>query len=124
MRKQQGTGVHEHRHLHRVSTDGQDATNQVLELRQWAESKCHIVVAEFQDVASGGRRREQLDDLFDAARHRKFELVATWSLDRLNREGPLQTLLYLQRLNYIFSSTILDLSSRRCCWNDNFIDPA
>jgi len=82
----------------RVSTDGQDATNQVLELRQWAESKCHIVVAEFQDVASGGRRREQLDDLFDAARHRKFELVATWSLDRLTREGPLQTLLYLQRL--------------------------
>ena len=47
----------------RVSTDGQDATNQVLELHQRAESKCHIVVAEFQDVASGGRRREQLDDL-------------------------------------------------------------
>ena len=47
----------------RVSTDGQDATNQVLELRQWAESKCHIAVAEFQDVARGGRRREQLDDL-------------------------------------------------------------
>jgi DNA invertase Pin-like site-specific DNA recombinase len=28
----------------------------------------------------------------------KFDLVAVWSLDRLTREGPLQTLLYLQRL--------------------------
>ncbi|MDA1189872.1 MAG: recombinase family protein [Chloroflexi bacterium] len=82
----------------RVSTDGQDATNQVLELRQWAASKGHNIVAEYQDISSGARRREHLDDLFDAARRRKFELVAIWSLDRLTREGPLQTLLYLQRL--------------------------
>lgn len=82
----------------RVSTDEQDAANQVLELHQWAQAKGHIIVAEYQDVASGARRREQLDDLFDAARRRRFELVATWSLDRLTREGPLQTLLYLQRL--------------------------
>jgi putative DNA-invertase from lambdoid prophage Rac len=82
----------------RVSTDPQDATNQVLELRRWAETQGHQVVGEYQDIASGARRREQLDDLFDGARHRKFEVVAIWSLDRLTREGPLQTLLYLQRL--------------------------
>ncbi|MBI4200727.1 MAG: recombinase family protein [Chloroflexi bacterium] len=82
----------------RVSTDTQDATNQVLELRAWADRMGHTIVAEYEDVASGARRREKLDDLFDAARRRKFELVAIWSLDRLTREGPLATLLYLQRL--------------------------
>ena len=82
----------------RVSTESQDAENQVLELRAWAFANSHVIVAEYQDVASGARRREQLDDLFDAARRRRFEIVAIWSLDRLTREGPLQTLLYLQRL--------------------------
>ncbi|MFH1141155.1 MAG: recombinase family protein [Chloroflexota bacterium] len=82
----------------RVSTDQQDATNQVLELKAWAERQGHTVVGEYQDVMSGARRREHLDNLFEAARRRKFELVAIWSLDRLTREGPLQTLLYLQRL--------------------------
>lgn len=82
----------------RVSTDTQDATNQVLELKAWADRQGHTLVAEYQDVMSGARRREHLDDLFDAARRRKFDLVAIWSLDRLTREGPLQTLLYLQRL--------------------------
>ena len=83
----------------RVSTDGQDATNQVLELRQWAESKGHNVVSEYQDVASGARRREQLDDLFEAARKRKFDLVAIWALDRMSREGVLKTMLRLDELS-------------------------
>ncbi len=82
----------------RVSTDQQDAMNQVLELKAWAERQGHTIVGEYQDVMSGARRREHLDDLFDAARRRKFELVAIWSLGRLTREGPLATLLYLQRL--------------------------
>lgn len=82
----------------RVSTDTQDVANQLLELRNWAAAARHDIVAEYQDIASGARRREQLDDLFDGARRRKFDQVAIWSLDRLTREGPLQTLLYLQRL--------------------------
>lgn len=82
----------------RVSTDSQDAENQVQALREWAERQGHTVVQEYQDVASGARRRERLDDLFDDARRRKFDLVAVWSLDRLTREGPLACLLYLQRL--------------------------
>ena len=82
----------------RVSTDAQDAANQLQELRAWADAHRHEVVAEYADAASGARRRERLDDLFDAARRRRFELVAIWSLDRLTREGPLATLLSLQRL--------------------------
>ena len=82
----------------RVSTVDQEATNQVMELRQWASSHGHDVAGEYQDIASGARRRERLDDLFDGARRRRFDLVAIWSLDRLTKEGPLATLLYLQRL--------------------------
>ena len=82
----------------RVSTIDQDATSQLSELRSWAESQGHIVVREYVDVASGGRRRERLDDLFDDARKRRFQVVALWSLDRVSREGPLATLLYLHRL--------------------------
>ena len=82
----------------RVSTDTQESDNQLLELRQWGDSQGHVVVAEYIDIASGARRRERLDDLFDDARRRRFDLVAIWSLDRLTREGPLATLLYLQRL--------------------------
>ena len=47
----------------RVSTLDQDVENQLIELRAWADSHGHAVVAEYQDVASGARRREHLDDL-------------------------------------------------------------
>jgi DNA invertase Pin-like site-specific DNA recombinase len=56
-------------------------------------------VGEYVDFASGARRRERLDDLFDDAHRRSFDIVAIWSLDRLTREGPLATLLYVHRLN-------------------------
>jgi len=61
-------------------------------------SRGHAVVSEYVDIATGARRREPLDDLFDDARRRRFDLVAIWSLGRLTREGPLATLFYLQRL--------------------------
>ena len=82
----------------RISTNEQDLDNQLRELRAWAEQAKYELVAEYCDIASGARRRESLDDLFDAARRHRFHIVGIWSLDRLTREGPLQTLLYLQRL--------------------------
>lgn len=83
----------------RVSTEDQTPENQIRELRAWAERQGYSIVAEYTDIASGARRREHLDDLFDNARRRKFDIVAIWSLDRLTREGPLATLLYLHRLS-------------------------
>jgi putative DNA-invertase from lambdoid prophage Rac len=83
----------------RVSTDDQTPENQTIELRRWAEQQGHTVVREHLDIASGARRREKLDDVFDSARHRHFDILAIWSLDRLTREGPLATLLYVHRLN-------------------------
>lgn len=82
----------------RVSTEGQETDNQLGVLREWAESAGHTVTDEYVDVASGARRRERLDDLYAAAQRRRFDIVAFWSLDRLTREGPLPTLLYLQKL--------------------------
>ena len=83
----------------RVSSELQELENQLLELRNWADQQGYQVIREYTDVASGARRREHLDDLFDDARHRRFDVVAIWSLDRLTREGPLATLLYIHRLN-------------------------
>lgn len=83
----------------RVSTDDQQPENQTAELRRWAEAEGHTVAYEYTEVASGARRREKLDDVFDLARRRRFEILAIWSLDRLTREGPLATLLYIHRLN-------------------------
>lgn len=83
----------------RVSTEDQDPHNQLRALRAWAEREGYQVVGEYVDIASGARRRERLDDLFDDAKHRRFDIVAIWSLDRLTREGPLATLLYVHRLN-------------------------
>lgn len=85
----------------RVSTDDQTPQNQLSELRGWAEAQSYKVAGEYVDFASGARRRERLDDLFDDARRRKFDTVAIWSLDRLTREGPLATLLYIHRLNVL-----------------------
>ncbi len=83
----------------RVSTNDQCPENQVKDLQAWAEREGHTIVAEYQDFMSGARRRERLDELFDDARKRRFDIVAIWSLDRLTREGPLATLLYIHRLN-------------------------
>jgi len=83
----------------RVSTEEQDPNNQLQELRRWAEGQGYQIYKEYVDFASGARRREHLDDLFNDAHRRKFDVVAIWSLDRLTREGPLATLLYISRLN-------------------------
>ena len=83
----------------RVSRDDLNADNQLLALRAWASQNSHVIIHEYIDHASGSRRREHLDDLFDDAKKHKFELVAFWSMDRLTREGVLPTLMYIHRLN-------------------------
>jgi len=86
----------------RVSTDGQDATNQRLQLREYAKQQGWTVAHEYVDVASGGRAdREQLQAMLaDAGKHR-FDACFVWSIDRLSREGAFATLAYLQRLSAV-----------------------
>jgi len=56
-------------------------------------------MGEYVHFASGSRRQERLDDLFDDAHYRRSDIVAIWSLDRLTKEDPLATFLYVHRLN-------------------------
>lgn len=83
----------------RVSTGEQTSDNQLLQLREYAAARGHEIVAEYSDVASGGRadRPELARMMADAARGR-FELLLFWSLDRLSRRGVFDTLQLLQRL--------------------------
>lgn len=85
----------------RVSTKdkGQDNENQLLQLRAFAKSQGWDVVSEYTDKATGKRSdREQFQKMFAAASRREFDVLVFWSLDRLSREGTVETLNHLQRL--------------------------
>jgi DNA invertase Pin-like site-specific DNA recombinase len=81
----------------RVSTEEQDADNQLLQLREWA--KDHKIIKEYVDHESGAKAdRKAFTRLFDDASKRRFDLVLFWSLDRFSREGMIPTIFHLQRL--------------------------
>lgn len=85
----------------RVSTkDGrQDTESQLRQLRTFAATQKWKVVQEYVDRASGKRSdREQFQKMFGAASRREFDVLLFWSLDRLSREGTVETLNHLQRL--------------------------
>jgi DNA invertase Pin-like site-specific DNA recombinase len=89
----------------RVSTDSknkakrQETENQLLQLRAFAATQGWIVGREYVDRVTGGTAdREQLQQMFQDASQRQFDVLLFWSLDRLSREGVLETLQHLQRL--------------------------
>jgi DNA invertase Pin-like site-specific DNA recombinase len=85
----------------RVSTKdkGQDHENQLIQLRAFAGTQSWEVVAEFVDTGSGKRSdREQFQKMFVSASRREFDILLFWSLDRLSREGTVETLNHLERL--------------------------
>ena len=85
----------------RVSTrdKGQDAENQLRQLREFCERQGWTIVREFVDHATGKRSdRDEFQAMFAAASRREFDMVLFWSLDRFSREGVYETLQHLQRL--------------------------
>jgi DNA invertase Pin-like site-specific DNA recombinase len=83
----------------RVSTRDQDNDNQLLQLRQFAAGQGWEIVAEYCDELSGGTsQRPQFLRMFEDASRRSFDVLLFWSLDRLSREGVLETLQHLNRL--------------------------
>ena len=82
----------------RVSREEQDSVNQLNQLQGFAAGLGQVVKT-YDDCATGknGDRPEFRRMLDDAAK-RRFDLVVFWALDRLTREGPLKTLLYLEQL--------------------------
>ena len=89
----------------RVSTKdkGQDCENQLLELRAFVKRKTDedwTLTHEYVDKASGSTsNRPEFKRMFEDASRKQFDMVLFWSLDRFSREGVLETLQYLQKLN-------------------------
>jgi DNA invertase Pin-like site-specific DNA recombinase len=85
----------------RVSTRdrGQDFTNQLLALRQFAATQGWTITNEYIDQQSAkDDDRPAFRQMFQDASQRRFDVLLFWSLDRLSREGVLETLQHLQRL--------------------------
>lgn len=86
----------------RVSTrdKGQDTENQLIQLREFARAQGWPVAGEYVDQATGKNdNRPRFQAMFQDASKRKFDVVLFWSLDRLSREGALETLKHLERLS-------------------------
>ena len=82
----------------RVSTNNgrQDTENQFVQLRQFAATQGWTIVHEYRDHASGkSSKRPQFESMFEGASRREFDVLLFWSLDRLSREGTVETLNHL-----------------------------
>lgn len=83
----------------RVSTDKQDAKNQVTQLREFAARQGWEIAREYVDHETGSTcERREFQQMFADGSRRQFDLVLFWALDRLSREGVYQTLQHLNRL--------------------------
>jgi DNA invertase Pin-like site-specific DNA recombinase len=86
----------------RVSTSdkGQDTENQLPEMRRCVESREWKLRREYVDnVSAGGKKiREQFDEMLAACDRHEADVIVIWALDRFSREGPLKTMLLLDRL--------------------------
>ena len=85
----------------RVSTKDktQDVENQNLQLEEFCKRQDWNIVYRFSDYISGKTdARKGLQAMFEAARRKEFDCLIFWSLDRLSREGTVETLNHLQRL--------------------------
>lgn len=86
----------------RVSTrdKGQDASNQLNQLRDFCVKEGWIIGREYEDHDSGARAdRTQFQQMLKDAAAKKFDLLLFWALDRFTREGTLATLKYLSELD-------------------------
>ena len=83
----------------RVSTTKQESENQLVQLREFARVMGWSVVFEYIDQMTGKHSdRTEFQRMFVDASLRKFDILLFWSLDRLSREGALETLQHLNRL--------------------------
>jgi DNA invertase Pin-like site-specific DNA recombinase len=77
----------------------QEVENQLRQLREFSALQGWIVVREYVDHETGSTNdRAEFQAIFRDASQRKFDVLLFWALDRLSREGVLETLLHLNRL--------------------------
>src|SRR5258706_14518187 len=82
----------------RISTKdkGQEVENQLRQLREFSAFNGWSVIREYVDRESGSTNdRAEFQAMFQDASQRKFDVLLFWALDRLSREGVLETLQHL-----------------------------
>ena len=78
---------------------GQDFSNQLIALREFAAKQGWHIYQQYVDQVTGSTdERPAFQQMFQDASQRRFDVLLFWSLDRLSREGVLETLQHLQRL--------------------------
>ena len=71
----------------------------MVQLREFAAKQGWTIAREYVDQESGAKSdRAEFQQMFTDASKRRFDLLLFWSLDRLSREGVLETLQHLNRL--------------------------
>lgn len=83
----------------RVSTNKQEAKNQLLQLRNYAKKSNYKILEEYIDVCTGkANSRPAYDKMFIDAHKKIFDVVVFWDLSRFSRAGTLFTLQKLKEL--------------------------
>ncbi len=83
----------------RVSTDKQEADNQLIQLRNYCDKSNYEIYKEYVDIISGKENsRPNYDLMFQDAHRKLFDLVLFWDLSRFSRAGTLFTLQKLKEL--------------------------
>ncbi len=83
----------------RVSTNRQEAANQVRELNEFCTRKGWAIACEYVDEDVGGRaRKPQLERLLIDAHQKRFDVAVFWALDRVTRSGVKDAIEVLYRL--------------------------
>ena len=78
----------------RVSTKdkGQETANQARQLREFCMAQGWTIVSEYEEHDSGTNAdHAQFQKLMTDASQRRFDIAVFWALDRLTREGALET---------------------------------
>ncbi len=84
----------------RVSTNKQEAENQLIQLRNYCNKMDYEVTHEFIDIISGKETsRPEYDKMFKCARKKLFDMVIFWDISRFSRAGTLHTLQKLKELD-------------------------
>ena len=70
----------------RVSTEEQKTDLQLLDLREYVAKRGYEIYNFYEDIVSGAtKERKALDQLFQDANKRKFDIVLVWKFDRFAR---------------------------------------
>src|SRR6266699_1987915 len=70
----------------RVSTEEQKTDLQLMDLREYVKRRDYKIFNFYEDIVSGAaKERKALDQLFQDANKRKFDIVLVWKFDRFAR---------------------------------------